>query len=79
MKIRKYLCNAYIKFTQKLTDVQNNDKQKVILDTLFHDMSTAESLILYNRIQEEFNNEMDLRRADALEERRLIDTYFKLV
>jgi len=79
MKIRTFICDTYLKFTQKLTDVQNTDRQKVILDTLFHNTSTADSLILFNKVTEAFNAEMDLKRADALEERRLIDAFFKQV
>jgi len=79
MKIKTFLCEYYLRFTQKLTDVQNTDRQKIILDTLFHNTSTADSLILFNKVQEAFNAEMDLRRADALEERRLIDAFFKQV
>lgn len=75
--MKKKFLNWYNSFTEKVANIQSDDKQKLILNTLFHEMETADSVILFNKVQEAFVAELTSRKADAIEEHRLISTFFR--
>lgn len=64
-------------FTRTLVNAQIHDKQKVIMDTLLSGMSTEESIALLAKVQLAFNQEMEERKVEAIEEHRIIASYFR--
>ena len=75
--MRKITLDVRTWFTRTLVDAQNTDKQKAILNILFNSNSTEESIELLNKVQAAFNAEMQERKADAIEEHRVIASYFR--
>lgn len=56
-------------------NIQLKDKETLILDLLFSDISTKESIDLFENIEVEFEKRMKLRKQEAQEIVNIIDEY----
>lgn len=56
-------------------NIQLKDKETLILDLLFSDISTKESIDLFENIAVEFEKRMKLRKQEAQEIVNIIDEY----
>jgi len=79
MKKLSFLSRVFFWLTPK--DTRNSDNKNIILTHLFKDnfidLSTEESISLFNEIRDEFEAQLVLRRLNAKEEIGHITKYFK--